>query len=256
MEERMRELEKRVEALEAQLTCKSKRKKYNQDYYQKKKKEKKKEERALRHMNPRLNTIFSVSPGACRTAWKTRPDLPYPLEVWTQKLKDFVAQGRRVDQYLEWLAWSWNHDTWMYQPVTKTSGRWHYFVSKSGTKAQRQAFTDRDFTGHVKAHQTRFTKLHQDVIQSALWWRYADLTFKMIIVNSFDSEWFDALPTDYKKVLLVASSEEYELEGKSFHYCLDVEEGLGKMYTLALPTLQRAWRATFNGFKAKKEPFV
>ena len=57
MEERMRELEKRVEALEAQLDCKSKRKKYNQDYYQKKKKEKKKEERALRHMNPRLNTI-------------------------------------------------------------------------------------------------------------------------------------------------------------------------------------------------------
>ena len=173
MEERMQQLEQRIEALEQRAM----RKKYDHEYYLKKKAKRLKKECASklveRHRNPSKNTIFSVAPSACKSAWRSAPNLPNPLEVWTEKLKEFVAQGRRVDQYLEWLAWSWNHNTWVSQPVTKSGGRWAYYLGADvNGKARRQVFTNRDFTGHVKAHQTKFKGLHSDVIMSALWWNY------------------------------------------------------------------------------------
>ena len=68
--------------------------------------------------------IFNMSGTDYHRHWRLNPRLESPLVKWTNKLREFIADKRSVDNYLEWLGWSWNHDTYVTQPVVKSGGRY------------------------------------------------------------------------------------------------------------------------------------
>ena len=255
----MEQIEQRLAALEKQ----SKRKTYNKDYYKRKKEKVQVAEQAClvleRYETP--TKMFNMSGTDYHRYWRLNPGLESPLVKWTNKLREFIADKRSVDNYLEWLGWSWNHDTYVTQPVVKSGGRYARFVGMDCKgKPQRVLFTERDFTGRVKAHKSRFKEFHSDVIASAIWYDYAKITFGMICSKYGDDEcWFHQMPKDYTKVLQVSRGGigEFVLhKGKVFGQHEKDFKTMGEMYTYAMPSLKRAWRATLDGFNRKSEPFA
>jgi len=58
------------------------------------------------------------------------PRLPH--ETWTKQLKAFAERGLSAYNFLTWLAWSWNHNTYEHVPITKSGGYMHVYIGLSG----------------------------------------------------------------------------------------------------------------------------
>ena len=60
-------------------------------------------------------------------------DRRLPAAEWGEVLKSFVQRGLSPYNFLSWLAWKWNKDTFQHVPITKSGGYMHVFIGMSGT---------------------------------------------------------------------------------------------------------------------------
>ena len=86
------ELQKQVQRIAEALEKQQQRKEYQSSYYKKRKAEKK---LALERLKIRDTHCLD-----------SMRDPRMPFEKWTQRLKQFVEEGRSAYNYISWLAWA------------------------------------------------------------------------------------------------------------------------------------------------------
>ena len=240
-------LKEQVQRMADAMLLKEDRKKYQAEYYRKKKaaNAKKKKERS-RLPNPD-RSLFEGR----------RNDRKMPHKRWADKLREFHEDGRSIWNWLTWLAWAWNQDTWEMSPITRSGGYYHVFIGLDGNgKAIRSKYTERDVTGHVRVNS--FTSTPQlSAFADALWWKYA---FRSVgYVTDYDYEdWYKQLPKGWDKTLRLIQGNMGHVELQSGLVFDQHEADLhraSKMYGLARMTLEQAWACSLKGFFATEEPF-
>ena len=82
------------------------------EYYKKRKinKKKKAAKNKLKLENPNRHIL------------EGQRDYRLPFKKWALKLKRFVDRGLSPYNFVTWLAWSWNQDTYQHTPITKSGG--------------------------------------------------------------------------------------------------------------------------------------
>ena len=236
-------LKEQVQRIAETLEKQQGRKKYQAEYYKKRKAAKAAKLKRIENKN--------------RHCLDGPRDKRLPHEAWAKQLKVFADRGLSVYNFVTWLAWSWNQNTYEHVPITRSGGYMHVMIGMSGEKPLRLKYSERDVTGHMRVN--RFTKPQQiDTFADALWWKW---TFSCIcdVVGEVEGEdWFEALGESWHKPLKVAMGNYgcYEIKGETFdpnNHDLDVAS---KMYGWLRPTLEMNWSAFLRGLFSKEEPFT
>ena len=244
----IRELKEQVQRMADAMLLKEDRKKYQAEYYRKKKaaKAKKKKEDA-RMPNPD-RPLFEGR----------RNEHKMPHKRWAAKMREFLEDGRSVWNFLTWMAWAWNQDTWQMAPITRSGGYYHVFIGLDGNgKAIRSKYTERDVTGHVRVNSFTST-LQLSAFADALWWKYAFRSFGYITGYHDCSDWYQKVPAQWDKTLLLLQGNMGNVElqpGLVFDQNEADLHRASKMYGLARMTLEQAWACSLKGFFATEEPF-
>ena len=230
------------------------RKQYQAEYYKKKKAEKKKKKASNKLENRNKHVLEGTR------------DRRVPYKMWAAKLKQFYERGLSPYNYITWLAWAWNHDTFQIVPITKSGGYMHVFIGMSaqdGGRALRAKYSERDITGHVRVNTFK-NKTQQDVFASALFWKWSFRVLGMVISEVDDQDWYKALGETWHRPMGVLQGPYgmYEVKhcgGSEPVYFNPDEPNLNlasKMYGLLRPTLEMGWSSTLKGFFMKTEPFI
>ena len=184
-------------------------------------------------------------------------DRRLPAAEWGEVLKRFVQQGRSAYNFLSWLAWKWNKDTFQHVPITKSGGYMHLFIGMSGTKPLRQKYTDRELMGQVKVY--KFTKHEQlEYFREARWWTWGFHVLGSVVFEVEEEPWFKALGDSWVRPirLMMGAFGEYEVRSGIM---FDPNEPdlckASKMVALVRPTLDMCWSACRKGLHCKDEPF-
>ena len=180
-----------------------------------------------------------------------------PFEMWTERLEQFVKEGRSAYNYICWLAWAWNHNTYNVIPITRSGGYFHVFIGLSGKSPLRSKYSERDVTGHMRV--TRFQKPEQlDTFAEALWWKWTFATLCRIVSDCEDEPWFKALGDNWHRPLKVAMGGfgMYEIKGIVFDHTERDLNNQSKAYGLLRPTLTMCWSSFLKGLFCKEEPFL
>ena len=183
------------------------------------------------------------------------PRLPHA--VWAKQLKAFAERGLSAYNFITWLAWAWNHNTYEHVPITKSGGYMHVFIGLSDKKPLRAKYSERDVTGHMRV--SRLTKPEQiDTFADALYWKWTFGTICNVVGEAEDEGWFEGLGESWHKPLKVAMGDFgcYEIKGEIFdpgERNLDVAN---KTYGWLRPTLEMNWSAFLRGLFSKEEPFT
>ena len=193
-------------------------------------------------------------------------DYRLPAKKWALKLKEFVDNGLSPYNFITWLAWSWNQDTYRIVPITKSGGYMRVYIGMSaqeGGKALRTRYSERDVTGHVRVNTFKnMTQL--DTFASALWWDWGFRVLGLVVQEVDEEDWYKALGESWHRPLMVlqGATGMYEIsnnEGESPLYFDPNEKNLNlasKMYGIVRPTLEMGWGAALRGFFSKEEPFT
>ena len=94
-----------VRGLAGELKKLQDRKKYHAEYYQKRKATNAKTKKKKEVVDTRL-------PNADRHCLEGRRDQRLPFAEWAQMLKQFADRGLSAYNFLTWLSWTWNHNTY------------------------------------------------------------------------------------------------------------------------------------------------
>ena len=188
---------------------------------------------------------------------ESRRDDRIPAGAWAKQLQRFVERGLSPYNFLTWLAWAWNQDTFNHVPITKSGGYMHVFIGYSGKKALRCKFSERDITGRMRI--SRFTRPEQlDTLSQALYWKWTFHTVHKVVQDyAEENEWFGALSENWKKVLKVAMGQFgcYEIKGEVWDPNERDFSVINKTYGHLRPTLDMSWNAFLRGLFSKEEPF-
>ena len=177
-------LREQVAKLTEMLQLQKDRKDYQKAYYKKRKAAKENAVKRLR--NPDKNLFDGYR------------NLDVHHEEWVAKMKEFVEAGHSVYNFLTWLAWDYNQNTWEFSPITKSSGYMHVFIGRSGNKALRSRYTELDIHGQIRAN--KFTNSRQiETFKNALFWKYANKTIG-VLAEDIDGEPLKSLPQDWQEV--------------------------------------------------------
>ena len=104
------QLKEQVQRIAEAMEKQQGRKSYQADYYKKKKRK-----AALARAVVRL-------PNKDRHCLEGPRDSRLPHAVWAKQLKAFAERGLSAYNYITWLAWTWNHNTFEHVPITKSGG--------------------------------------------------------------------------------------------------------------------------------------
>ena len=184
-------------------------------------------------------------------------DKRLPHAAWAKQLKAFAERGLSAYNFITWLAWSWNHNTYEHVPITRSGGYTHVFIGMSGEKPLRSKYSDRDLTGHMRV--SRLTKNEQlDTFADALWWKWTFATVCDVVRCVEEESWFEALGDNWHKPLKVAMGGFgcYEVKGMVFDPTERDLNVASKTYGLLRPTLEMSWNAFMRGLFSKEEPFT
>ena len=251
MEELRAEIEKlrvQVQRMADALQKKEDRTQYQAEYYKKRKAAAK----ALKKEVKRLSSERCVFKGL------RRRDVPHKL--WAQKMQEFLQDGRSIYNWLTWVAWSWNQNTWEFPPITRSGGYYNVFIGMSGAKALRSRYTERDITGHVRV-RTFTTKLQLETFSSALFWAYCFRTVGLVASeHEEDSEWYQQMPTRWRNVIEVLKGALGQFKIPNSEIYFNPEEKdlqvMSKAYGHVRLMLEQVWACTLKGWFSKKEPFT
>ena len=119
-----------ADALEKQAD----RKKYQAAYYQERKKKAAKKKKAVGRPNPARHCLNGR-------------DSKLPHAKWAEQLKSFVERGLSPYNFLTWLAWEWNKNTYQHVPITRSGGYYNVLIGISDGKPLRSKYSERDLTG-------------------------------------------------------------------------------------------------------------
>jgi hypothetical protein len=241
-------LSAQVQRIADALEKQSERKSYQAEYYQKRKK--KAEEAAA---------LAAKLDNQNRHCLEGMRDTRLPYAQWAAKLKEFAERGLSAYNFISWLAWAWNHDTYKMVPITKSGGYFHVFIGLSGKNPLRSKYSERDVTGHMRV--ARLTnKVQIDTFADALFWKWSFRTVATVVNHAQDEGWFEGLGESWNRPLKVAmgSTGQYEVEEKG--RCFDPNERdievASYMYGRLRPTLEMNWNAFRRGLSSKEEPFT
>jgi hypothetical protein len=233
------EVQRIAEALEKQ----QERKSYQAEYYQKRKAAKAVKLERLENRNRH-----------CLTGPR---DQRLPIVKWTAQLKAFAERGLSAYNFITWLAWSWNHNTFTHVPITKSGGYMHVYIGLSGEKPLRSKYSERDVTGHMRV--SRLTKPEQlDTFADALWWKWTFATICNVVGIAEEEDWFEPLGDNWHRPLKVAMGGFgcYEIKSEIFDHTERNLEVANKTYGWLRPTLEMNWNAFMRGLFSKEEPFT
>ena len=172
-------------------------------------------------------------------------------------LKAFADRGLSAYNFITWLAWTWNHNTYEHVPITRSGGYMHVFIGMSGKKPLRHKYSDRDVTGHMRV--SRLTKPEQlDTFADALYWKWTFGTIRGVVEVAEEEGWFEGLGESWHKPLKVAMGGFgcYEVKGEIFDPNERNLEVASKTYGWLRPTLVMNWNAFLRGLFSKEEPFT
>ena len=187
---------------------------------------------------------------------ESRRDDRIPAGAWAKQLQRFVERGLSPYNFLTWLAWAWNQDTFNHVPITKSGGYMHVFIGYSGKKALRCKFSERDVTGRMRI--SRFSRPEQlDTLGQALYWKWTFHTINKIVDCAEEQGWFETLSSNWQKVLKVAMGgfSCYEVKGEIWDPNERDLAVINKTYSQLRPTLDMSWNAFLRGLFSKEEPF-
>ena len=173
-----------------------------------------------------------------------------------QRLKQFVEEGRSAYNYISWLAWAWNHNTFDHAPITRSGGYFQVLIGLTNGKPLRSKYSERDLTGHVRIN--RFVKPEQlDTFANSLWWKWTFHTLARIVSDCEDEPWFERLGDNWHRPLKVAMGGfgMYEVQGVMFDHTERDLNIQSKAYGLLRPTLTMCWSSFLKGLFSKEEPF-
>ena len=229
------------------MKCLEDRKKYHADYYKKRKVARAKRKVAL------SNKLLNRDKHCLDSLRDTR----VPYDKWTEKLKAFSARGLSAYNFITWLAWEWNHNTYVHVPITRSGGYVQVFIGLSGGKPLRNKYSDRDLTGRMRI--TKFQKPEQlDTFSDALWWKWTFRALVQVVNNVSETNWYKALGDSWDRPLKVAMGcfGCYEIKGVTFDHTERDLAVMSKAYGYLRPTLEMCWGAFLRGLFSKVEPFV
>ena len=247
----IRELRVQVQRMADALQTKQDRSQYQAEYYKKRKAAK-----ALKKEQDRASKRLSSE--RCVFKGLRRRDVPHKL--WAQKMQEFLRDGRSIYNWLTWVAWSWNQDTWEFPPITRSGGYYNVFIGMSGEKPLRSRYTERDITGHVRVI-TFTTQLQLETFSSALFWAYCFRTVGLVASeHEEDSEWYQQMPTRWRNVIEVLKGALGQFKIPNSEIYFNPEEKdlqvMSKAYGHVRLMLEQVWACTLKGWFSKKEPFT
>ena len=249
------ELKAQVQRMADALQKKEDRKNYHSEYYKKRKTDKKKKaaKSKLKLENPNRHIL------------EGQRDYRLPFKKWALKLKKFVDRGLSPYNFVTWLAWSWNQDTYQHTPITKSGGYMHVFIGVSaqdGGRALRSRYSERDVTGHMRVNTFK-NEAQIDTFASALWWKWTFRVLGLAVSEVDEEDWYNALGESWHRPMKVLQGATglYEIQrtGAEPIYFDPNETDLNlasKMYGFVRPTLEMGWGAALRGFFSKEEPFT
>ena len=241
----LEQLTTEVSGISQVLKKEQERKEYQSGYYKKRKAAKlKKEAENNRLPNPKGNCLHGTR------------DRNLPVVQWAKMLKAFVDRGLGPYNFLSWLSWTWNHQTYKHVPVTRSGGYMHLFCGLSGNRPLRTKRSDRDFTGHMRI--TKFAnKVHLETFREASWWNWGFGVLAQVIYEVEEEAWYTALGDTWHRPMQVMQGGvgSYEINGITFDQNCNCLETATKQYGLLRPTLEMGWGACMRGLFSKQEPF-
>ena len=180
-----------------------------------------------------------------------------PAAEWAVVMRRFVEEGRSAYNFLSWLAWKWNKDTFQHVPITRSGGYLHLFIGMSGDKPLRQKYTERELMGQIKVYT--FSRPEQlEFFREAKWWTWGFHVLGSVVLIVEDEPWFKKLGNDWvcPLRLMMGCYGCYEVRQDVF---FDPNEPnlvkASKMVGYVRPTLDMCWGACKNGLVSKEEPF-
>lgn len=187
-------------------------------------------------------------------------DRRLPHSKYAAKLQEFVDRGLSVYNFVTWLGWSWNHDTYVHVPITKSGGYMHVFIGFSGKKALRNKYSERDVTGKMRIN-TFTNPVQLDTFRDALWWQwtYATIVPLMGLLNETNEPWFAKLGVNNwinPLKIMMGGFGCYEVKGLTFDQGERDLKLASKAYAYVRPTLTMALNAWRKGILSKEEPFT
>jgi hypothetical protein len=242
-------LQEEVKRMGNLLDNQKERKEYHKAYYQRRKADALAKAEAEKALAARLDNLN-------RHCLDGRRDNRLPVQVWTEKLKVFASRGLSAYNFISWLAWSWNHNTYKHVPITKSGGYMHVFIGLSGDKPLRSKYSERDVTGHMRI--ARLTSVQQvDTLADALFWKWTFRTVANVVSEAEDEPWWEQLGERWHKPLKVAMGEFglYEVHGHMWNPAERDLQVASDVYARLRPTLEMNWGAFLRGLFSKEEPF-
>ena len=190
--EAVKTLAAQVRRIAEQLEKANDRKRYHKEYYQRRKKEKVQKEEAA-------STKLQVPED--RSVFRASSKVQLPVAKWLRKLVQFHDAKRPVENFLTWLTWSWNRDTFSIQPITKSGGYHNVVIGLSGKKPIRNKHTDGDMFPKLRQ---RFTSVGQiDTFSNCKWWDFGFCVLGRVFEDAKDEGVFDRLSPRYQKMIRV-----------------------------------------------------
>ena len=241
--EQVRSLKEQVQRMADVMEKREERRQYQAAYYKKRKAGKCKQLPGLSNLD--------------RHCLEGMRDRRLPAEAWGKVLKRFVELDLSPYNFLSWLAWTWNKNTFQHVPITKSGGYMHVLIGLSGDKPLRQKYTERELMGQVKVYQ--FTKKEQLEFFRGTWGFHVLGSVIFLVIFLVDEEpWFKKLGDEWVKPLRLMMGA---------YGCYDIRSDLtfdpnesdmhkaSKMVGLVRPTLEMCWGACRKGLHSSEEPF-
>ena len=139
----IRRLRNEVKHLTELVESQQNRKKYHSEYYEKRKlKITKKCKQSDRIPNPKCGMFPMIVS-------------TMPFKMWANKIHEFACRGLSPYNFLTWLSWAWNQNTYEHVPLTKSGGYLHLYIGMSAQKdgrPLRHRYSQRDFTGRMRVN--------------------------------------------------------------------------------------------------------
>ena len=241
------ELKEQVQRMADALQKQEDRKEYQAEYYKKRKAAKKEKSRSSKLENPKGFIL-------------NRKDERLPFRAWGLKMKEFADRGLSPYNFLTWLTWAWNQNTYQHVPITKSGGYMHVYLGMSAQEGRplRSKHSERDVTGHVRVRTFR-NKTQQDTFSSGLWWKFGYCVLNGVVGEVQDEKWYEALGQTWHRPMKVLQGGYGMYEVMKDVYFDPNEPDLhlaSKMYGMVRPTLVMGWGAALRGFFTKEEPFT
>ena len=245
MNEQMQKMAEQMQKMAEMLEKAHCRKAYHKDYYSRRKEEKAENKKiAADRLEVPNKCIFQAT--------------GLPLKKWVDKMVKFHELGKSPENFLTWLAWSWNKNTFTLPPITRSGGYNNVLIGKTGDKGLRARYTESDMFPTVRF--PKFTKMVQlDAFHSCKWWRFGARVLGKVYLLADDMEIFNKFRPRFQKLIrvMVGSTGECPAgDGECFDQNQDDMVVMNRTFRKVRFALESAVAACKKGLFMKEEPFT